>query len=234
VAVVVLRKFLQAHECNMAEIKEKAHFQLIETRLGVKLDYIVPVIQPVETGIILRNIGYRVEVNSTNAEQVRASKSNIEVNIDATRRVLSINAPSIDDAVASYEEAIAIINKTLDFDLTKYVAFYEFYVSAFFNLYQDVYSLMSNLYQDSSDMKVLNEILHEEGYSQFGLRLSPKGKNINTLEWNEITIEPKINSPGNSLTIRNLCRSKDLLKVTKFAKKTEEITHAVVKRILLK
>lgn len=66
-------------------------------------------------GLILRTIGYsRVEANPNNAEQIRASKSNTDLNIDGTRRGFSVNASRVDDdAVASYNEVIELINRTL-------------------------------------------------------------------------------------------------------------------------
>jgi hypothetical protein len=57
---------------------------------------------------------------------------------------------------------------------------------------------MAKLFQDSSDMKTLNRSL-KGNFAQTSLKLTPAAKNINNLEWYDLTIEPKVNSVGNIL-----------------------------------
>jgi hypothetical protein len=55
-------------------------------------------------------------------------------------------------------------------------------------------------------MKTLNKIL-EGNYAQTSLKLTPSTRSINSLDWFDLTIEPKVNSIGNTFVVRLLCRN---------------------------
>ena len=64
--------------------------------------------------------------------------------------------------------------------------------------------------------------------------MAPSGKNINSTQWHELTIEPKANSPGKTFTVRMICRNSKLEKVTEIADKNDDTVIAIIENVLLK
>jgi hypothetical protein len=117
--------------------------------------------------------------------------------------------------------------------LAKYVKFYEFEITAYYFAGEDVYQSLANLYGDSSDLAAFKEILGGD-YSQLSVKLAPSGRNINSTEWYELTVEPKVNSPGKSFTVRMICRHPKLDKVKDIATNTDVRVQSIVEHILSK
>jgi hypothetical protein len=98
---------------------------------------------------------------------------------------------------------------------------------------KDVYVMMANLFQDSSDMKALNKILGG-GCAQISLKLAPSTKNINSLDWFDLTIEPKANSVGNTFIVSLLYRNPSFRNMIEKVKKTEKNVTSIINEVMAK
>jgi hypothetical protein len=206
-------------------------FRLLNFRLGVKLEYVVPVINFAELAFLLQKSGYFI--NNTNQIYFSGSKGAVQFYLDGMKDVFGVIATTVDDTVATIHEIFTLTNEELDFDLNDYVGFFEFEINANYYLQTDAYVTMAKLFQDSSDMKTLNRIL-KGNFAQTSLKLTPATKNINNLEWYDLTIEPKVNSAGNILLVRVLCRGRNLKDMTENAKRTEKIATSIINGVFMK
>jgi len=206
-------------------------FRLLNFRLGVKLEYVVPVINFAELAFLLQKSGYFI--NNTNQIYFSGSKGAVQFYLDGMKDVFGVIATTVDDTVATIHEIFTLTNEELDFDLNDYVGFFEFEINANYYLQTDAYVTMAKLFQDSSDMKTLNRIL-KGNFAQTSLKLTPATKNINNLEWYDLTIEPKVNSAGNVLLVRVLCRGRNLKDITENAKRTEKIATSIINGVFMK
>jgi hypothetical protein len=82
-------------------------------------------------------------------------------------------------------------------------------------------------------LKHLKEILGGD-FSQSVIKIVPSGKEVNTMDWHEITIEPKIGSPAKTLVIRVISRNPSIDAVKDIANKTEDTITEIVTKVLLK
>lgn len=147
--------------------------------------------------------------------------------------MLGAQSLSIDDTVNTVEDIFSITEEAFGFDLTKYVHFFEFEVNATYYMDKDVYGLMANLFQDSSDMKILNKIF-EGDYAQTSIKLTPSTKSINSLDWFDFTIEPKVNSIGNAFVVRLLCRNPAFKNMVEKVKRTEKTVTSIINKVIAK
>ncbi len=209
-------------------------FQSSNIRLGIKLDFIVPVIGPYEVVMVLSHLGYNTITNSANPEQIQGEKLNATVYVDNGKRIIGVHSATVEDSVNSIEDVLGTIQKIFAIDLHQYINFYEFEINASYYIdNNNAYSEISKLYSDSKDLSNFNEIIGQK-LSQSSIKLTPYGKHINNLEWYEITIEPKINSPGNAFAIRMICRNPNLRLVIENAKSTPENISKIIAQILQK
>jgi hypothetical protein len=202
-------------------------------RLGARLDYVVPVILAADITNLFTKLGYQISVNPSNLEHIVGQKSDTEVYLDGSKRVFGARSDTVSNTVSALEKFKIAITKNLNVDLGHYVSFYEFEIQGYFDIEKEIYEVFSGLYQDSSDLKVIQEIMGGK-YSQFSLKLVPSGKNINTPEWHELTIEPKVNSAGYTLSVRMVCRSPKLEAVQNIAMETGGTVQSMIYRVLLK
>jgi hypothetical protein len=208
-------------------------FELVDVRLGVKLHYVVPVINFAELALLLQKSGYNISQTSPAPVYFTGVRGAVQIYIDGMKGVFGATAANIDNTVEAIDEIFAVANQSFDFDLNKYVSFFEIEINATCNIHKDVYVIMAKLFQDSSDMKMLNKIL-KGNYAQISLKLTPAGKNINNQEWYDLTIEPKVNSAGNILIVRVLCRSPRLKDIVENAKRTEANVTSIIEKVLSK
>jgi hypothetical protein len=208
-------------------------FQYLLIRLGARLDYVVPVFLPADIGFLLSKLEYRVTINPDNTEHIVGQKPKTEIYMDGSKRVLGVRSDTILNTVDALRELSSIIKSDLTIDLGKYVSFYEFEIQGLFHSDKDIYLAFSNLYGDSSDFVRIKKLLGND-YSQFVLKLVPSGKNIDSTEWHEITIEPRINSAGYTFVVRMVCRDPKIDVVLDYAKSTEKTVISLIKGVLLK
>ncbi len=207
--------------------------QTIQARLGARLDYVVPIFVPTEVAFFLSNMGYEVTIDQTNNESFQALKASSQIYLDGSRRVFGVRSDNFDNCVSTMSQLYSVLRNHLEVDLKKYVVFYEVELIAYYFTGEDVYENLKSLYNDSSDMHALNKILGGN-YSQISIKVAPSGNTINSKEWEEITIEPKVNSTGKTFTIRMICRNPKLRKVTDYAVSANEKISRIVEHVLLK
>lgn len=215
------------------KLPEPIKYDILDTRLGVRLNYIVPVIDFAEFALALVQSGFKVQQNQTVKELFAGQKGTSELYLDGLKGVFGVHAQSIENAVTTVKDMIGIVNKTFDLKIEDYVSFYEFEITANYKAGGNTYKMLSKLYQNSEHMKQFNKILGGE-YSQISVKLTPINKTINDNEWQEITIEPKVHSNGNILYARLLSRSNDLTSVASAARKFEENLTNMVEQVLQK
>jgi len=210
-----------------------SRFELTGIRLGVKLDYIVPVLNFAELAFILRKSGYIMDQAGPNPVYFIGTKGHVGIYIDGMKGVFGAQAENVDDVQETTNEIFSLSEEAFDVDLNKFVSFFEIEINAFYRMGKDVYTAMAKLFQDSSDMKKLKDILKGD-YSQISLRMTPSAKNINSSEWYDLTIEPKVNSAGNTFVVRILSRSRQLEEMLKVAKRTEKTVDSIINKVLVK
>ncbi len=206
-------------------------FRLISVRLGVKLEYVVPIINFAELAFLLQKSNYFM--NTSNPIYFTGYKGVVQLYFDGMKGVFGAIAMSVDDTVATVNEIFNLINEEFDLNLNRYVGFFEFEINADYYVQTDAYVAMAKLFQDSSDMKALNKIL-KGNFAQTSIKLTPASKNINNPEWYELTIEPKVNSAGNILYARVLQRGHNLKEITENTKRTEKTVNSIVNEALMK
>lgn len=181
---------------------------------------------PGEIGFLLSKEGYQFSIDPTNPESIQAVKGTSQIYLDGSRRVFGARSDTVQNSISAVGELYSIVKTGLQIDIAKYVKFYEFELNATYFAGEDVYAKFVNLYKDSVDLVTLKEILGGE-YSQANLKLASSGRNINSAEWYEITIEPKVNSVRKTLAIRLICRNPKLNKLTEVKKKFELLLRAL-------
>lgn len=213
---------MQQHEHTMVKRSTKpAKLELANIRLGAKLEYVVPIINFTELAFALQKSGY--SINPPGPQPIFTGiRGTSQVYLDGIRGVFGAHTPNLDDAISTVEDIFATVKEEFDFELDKYVSFFEFEINATYYTNKDVYGEMANLFQDSSDMKTLNNIL-EGSYAQTSLKLTPLARNINSLDWFDLTIEPKVNSVGNAFVVRLLYRNPSLKNMIDKVKKQKRL-----------
>lgn len=208
--------------------------QNLQIRLGVRLEYVVPICASLEIIQVLEAMGYQVDINPANPDSMQANGENSQIYVDLSKRVMGVIASTTTtNAVTELKQFFIAVKERLDADLNNFVQFYEFEINYFYKVGQNVYESFSKLYCDCSDMAILNEILGER-YSQTIVKLAPSAQDVHSKIWHEIAIEPKINSTGNTFIIRMICRNPSIDKATEIADKTEATITSIINRVILK
>ncbi len=199
----------------------------------MKLDFVIPVVGSIDYSMILNRLGYAIIPNLNNQDLLQGERSNGIVYIDNGRRFLGINGLDIHEAHNSLTEIISTINKVLSVDLKNFLSFYETEISGFYYFDNNVFEIFTKLYNDSQDVQNFSNIIGTK-VSQSSIKLTSFGKNVNSAEWYEMYIEPKINSPGNAFFARMICRNSDLSKVIEIGKNMPEVTKKIIDNIIQK
>lgn len=215
-------------------LPKQSKYEVLRNRLGARIESVIDIVNSSEFALALQNGGYKMSQNPELPFNFRGEKGNNEVYIDGSKRVFGVHAESIDSAITTIREMFSLINKSRDLELEKYISFYEYEITAVYHYGEDVYSAMSKLFQDSNDMTKLKQISGLNNTAQFTIKLTPAAVNINNPEWQEMTVEPRIESIGNLFHIRMICRSKELIKATAIAKRTEETATTIIEKVLSK
>jgi hypothetical protein len=203
-------------------------FNVLDNRLGVRLNFVVPTISFAEFATVLQEKGYKMEQHPNMVDSFRGEKGSREIYVDGNRYVFGVHAESVEGAITTLREIIAIADESLKQSLSDLIRFYELEVVASYYFQKEVYTAIAKLFQDSADMTKIARILGQK-VSLFGFKIVPHGKNINTTDWYELLFEPKINSSGNMFHVRLLVRNEDLTKAAAHARSLEETIEQIVK-----
>jgi hypothetical protein len=215
------------------KLPEEKKFDVLDIRLGIKLNYVIPVINFGEFAYALIQSNYKVEQNQTVKELFAGQKGTTEIYLDGLKGVFGAHSMTVENAVTTVKEMMAITNKTFDLTIEEFVSFYEFEMTGNYKAGSNTYKMLSKLYQDSAHIKQINHILGGD-YSQVSIKIAPSARTINDLEWQEMTIEPKVNSNGNIFYTRLLVRSQDMTTVASAARKFEENVTNLIEQVLAK
>jgi hypothetical protein len=207
-------------------------YQLYSLTLGIKLDYVIPVVGPTDYVTIFNILGYGINSLVNNPDQIQAQKQNTTIFVDNGRRVLAISSIDIDQAYASLSEILQLIKNIFNIELTNFVTFYETDITGYYYLdNEDAYQIMTKLYANTHFLKDFSNIIGME-VQQSTIKLTPFGKNINDPQWYELFIEPKLNSTGNAFVSHMICRDTDIVKVINNGRNVGEQVKKIIEKIL--
>jgi len=163
------------------ELIGRGDFEIAIVRLGVKLDFVVPMVNTAELIYVLSGAGYKLSQNPNNPEHFVGTKEkeNVEFYIDGSRRVFGASSITIDHTLATINEIFSLTKKHLGYEMKDYVSFFEVEINGVYGIQKDVYRAISKLYQDSKDMLKINELLGFKS-AQIALKIGPYNENINS------------------------------------------------------
>ncbi|HEX9677279.1 hypothetical protein [Nitrososphaera sp.] len=214
------------------KIPEKSKFEFLDVRLGIRLKYLVPILNFGEFATWLVGAGFKIQQTANVLDNFQGQKGSVDIYLDGNKGVFGVHAASIETAITTTREMIAIISKNYT-SIESRIYFYEFDVTANYYYGADVYAKFATLFQDSKDIELINEVLGG-GYSQGDIHFMPTGKNIDSSSWYELRIDPKFNSLGDMLIIKMICRDEDLTKAASMARAAQEKAEKIIQRVLTK
>ncbi len=206
-------------------------FQLYALTLGIKLDYVIPIVGPTDYLTIFDILGYGINPLTNNPDQIQGQKQNTSVVVDNGRRIIAINSVDIDQAYTSLSEILFLIKDIFNIELKKFIIFYETDITGYYYIdNEDVYETMAKLYSDTNYLNDFSDIIGIK-VQQSNIKLTPLKKNINDSKWYEILIEPKLNSTGNAFVSRLICRDTDISIVMNNGRKMGEQVRRIIEKI---
>lgn len=171
------------------------------------------ILNPNYPGLIhtFRQRGYR----PSREVGVLAEKGNFRVVFDPRRRVLGVAGDSSNAVVTGFKEMIEILENDIRVHLGNAIIFYELLGGLQVLADHSPLDKLNNAFRRVKIFRKFKEVMGED-VALFSMRLRPRERRPDDLEWFSITIAPVVTSPDSRYDIEIVYRSVNKDKVLTF------------------
>lgn len=157
-----------------------------------------------------------------------ARKGNAIVRLNESRMVIGVDGTKKQEVLDVFKEVSAILSKS-DVELDKHAKFFEllaeYFVESDKNPALSIQNFVSPLELEQFDKVMENKC------TLFNVRIVPKDVAIDSAEYYEINVEPRIPRPSKAYFVNVVYRSKDSKKTEKFTSLLDAKIESIIKAI---
>lgn len=174
----------------------------------------------------LQKRGYR----PSRLQDAIAEKGDFQITADSVRRVLGVRSASPILVANGFKELVEVLEKEMLVNLRTSVIFYELIGSFRVTADHNPLDRLNSVFGKAKILSQTRDIFGEE-VAPFSLRLVPKGRHPDSLEWLDVTLEPILTSPANKYYVGVVYRSVNMDKVMDFLSRVEEKIAQLIEKI---
>lgn len=206
---------------------EKRNFKNVNIRFSMRMNYVLPPYDTIELVDVLVKAGYTRLIPAPPPQLSRlkgarlafagpiARKGEIVIDINDDRGIMGAASPSPTLSIQGFNDVIQLIKTNLKVDFESIAAFYELIGNMEIETDMNPLERFEQLSKSNMPIEEFSKTMGE-AVSLLSLKLSPKGKIPNQMEWFQITIEPDLTKATSTYRISAVYRSEDKSKVQKF------------------
>ena len=211
------------------------------TRLSFRTNYLISPLDLLVLANAFTVLGYKVTglqqlgqpIGQSNvrieADGQLAQKDSITVDCNTTKQVVGIRAPKAHQAIEEFEKLVKLLDGNFP-EFRSKVFFYEITFQGEYRTGKDPLKVFSSMRDKYPGCDEPSRIFGFEAYP-FSLKVATNNLGIESEEWTDFTIEPKIVRANEIYAIVTTSRSKNLEKLLEYARKVETKSLEILGRL---